>query len=62
MINLWKALEGNKTKIGFGVLSIGKAVSLVRPEYGFPLVVAGYVISGVGLGDAVRRGLISKAE
>lgn len=61
-MNLWKALEGNKTKIGFGILSVGKAVSIAKPEYGFPLVVAGYVISGVGLGDAIRRGLMNKGE
>jgi len=57
---LWKAIEGNKTKIGFVVLSLGKGVSMAKPEYGFPLVVAGYFISGVGLGDAIRRGLMNK--
>lgn len=61
---LWKALEGNKTKIGFGLLSVGKLVSTVKPEIGVPLVVAGYVIGGVGIADALRRAgvTLSKGE
>jgi hypothetical protein len=55
MLKLWKSLEGNKTKIGFALVGIGELVSQVRPDYGFYLLVAGYVVGGVGIGDAVRR-------
>lgn len=62
MMKLWKSLEGNKTKIGAGLLAVGKAVSVVKPEYGLPMVVAGYVIGGVGLADALRRAVMNKGE
>ena len=62
MKKLWQSLEGNKTKIGFCVLSLGKVISMVKPEYGLPMVVAGYVFSGVGLADAIRRAVLNKGE
>lgn len=58
MKNLWKVLEGNKTKIGFVIVSLGQTVAQVKPDYGFYLLVAGYVIGGVGVGDAIRRAAI----
>lgn len=55
MKKFWKSLEGNKTKIGFALVAAGEVVSQIRPDYGFYLLVAGYVIGGVGITDAVRR-------
>lgn len=60
MLKLWKTLEGNKTKIGFAIVGLGELVSQVKPDYGFALLVAGYVIGGVGLGDALLRAAKSK--
>jgi hypothetical protein len=54
---LWKSLEGNKTKIGFALVSVGEMVSQIKPDYGFYLLVAGYVMGGVGITDAIRRAM-----
>lgn len=62
MKKLWQALEGNKTKIGFGLVAAGEVVSQFRPDYGFYLLVAGYVVGGVGLADAIRRASGKKAD
>lgn len=60
MKELWKKFEGNKTKIGFALVAAGEAVSQVKPDLGLYLLVAGYVIGGVGLGDALRRAVKPK--
>jgi hypothetical protein len=48
-------LEGNKTKIGFAIVAAGEVISQVNPSVGVVVLVAGYLIGGVGLADAVRR-------
>lgn len=55
MKKLWQKLEGNKTKIGFALVAAGELISPVNPNVGVGLLVAGYLIGGVGLADALRR-------
>ena len=59
---MWKFLRGKKTKIGFVLASTGEIVSQFEPAYGFPLLVAGYVLGGVGLADALIRAARAKGK
>jgi hypothetical protein len=57
---LWLKLQGNKTKIGFALVGAGELISQVNPNVGMYLLVAGYLVGGVGLADALRRAASGK--
>lgn len=61
-MNLWKWLEGKKTKIGAGLMLIAQAGQAIAPEYAaiWQLVnQAGIVLAGVGLAHAGAKKVIN---
>lgn len=53
----FKKFEGIKTKVGAALMLAAPFVAQVRPDVGAVVLVAGKILSGVGIADQVARTL-----